>query len=155
MIQTVFVNRENKAIFTCPKCTKAKTVDISKLLANLNKSNIKVKCPCGHIFPVALNRRKFYRKETSLHGTMTPEKKLKDFPMTVINLSRTGLEFKSSENKNMEVGEYVTVEFRLDDKSRSLIKKKVIIRKIVDNTAGGEFCASDEYDKVLGFYLFN
>jgi hypothetical protein len=75
--------------------------------------------------------------------------------MMVTNLSRFGLEFNSSESEKLKVGDLVGVEFRLDDKTRSLIKKKIIIRKIEEKTIGAEFCFPDEYDKALGFYLFN
>ncbi len=155
MAQTVFVNQENKAVFTCPSCTKARTKDVSKVLHENKSATIKVKCPCGHIFPVVLERRKYYRKATKLPGIFIPEKKLKEFPMTVTNLSRSGLEFKSYENNNLKVGDRLKAEFRLDDKSRSLMSKEVIVKKIEGTTVGAEFCVMDEYDKVLGFYLFN
>jgi hypothetical protein len=104
---------------------------------------------------VVLERRKYYRKATKLPGIFIPEKKLKEFPMTVTNLSRSGLEFKSYENKNLKVGDRLKAEFRLDDKSRSLMCKEVIVKKIEGTIVGAEFCVMDEYDKVLGFYLFN
>jgi hypothetical protein len=154
MMQPVFVNSENKAIFTCPKCTKAKTVDISKLDIEKKKLNIRVKCTCGHIYPVVLERRKFYRKKTSLPGVFISEQNMKEFSMTVTNISRFGLEFNSSESEKLKVGDRIGVEFRLDDKSRSLIRKKIIIRKIEGKTVGAEFSFPDEYDKTLGFYLF-
>ncbi|MFO8083045.1 MAG: PilZ domain-containing protein [Desulfobacterales bacterium] len=154
MTQIVFVNQENKAIFTCPKCTKAKN-DVSRVLNENKKAHIKVKCPCGHILPVILERRKFYRKTTTLHGIFIPEKNLKEHPLTVVNLSRSGLEFKSTEISKLQVGDRLKVKFWLDNNSRSLISKTVIIRKIEEHTAGTEFCEMDEYDKVLGFYLFN
>jgi hypothetical protein len=153
MKQTVFVNSENKAIFTCPKCTKAKTVNIANLVNE--KKEIKVKCTCGHVYPVVLERRKFYRKKTNLPGIFILEQNKKEYSMIVTNLSRYGLEFNSSESEKLKVGDRVGVEFRLDDKTRSLIKKKIIIRKIEEKTIGAEFCFPDEYDKALGFYLFN
>jgi hypothetical protein len=153
MKQTVFVNSENKAVFTCPKCTKAKTVNVSNLVNE--KKEVKVKCVCGHIYPVILERRKFYRKKTSLPGIFMLEENKKEYSMTVTNISRFGLEFKSSESEKLKTGDLVGVEFRLDDKSRSLIRKKIIIRKIEEKTVGAEFWVPDEFDKALGFYLFN
>jgi hypothetical protein len=153
MKQTVFVNSENKAIFTCPNCTKAKTVNISNLVNE--KKELRVKCTCGHVYPVVLERRKFYRKKTSLPGIFMLEQNRKEYSMTVTNISRFGLEFNSSESEKLKVGDLVGVEFRLDDKSRSLIRKKIIIRKIEEKIIGAEFSFPDEYDKALGFYLFN
>lgn len=155
MMQSVFVNKENKAIFTCPICTKAKTVDVSTLIKEKKKLSIKVKCSCGQIYPVVLERRKYYRKKTSLPGIFILEQNMKDFSMKVTNLSRFGLEFYSSESDKLQVGDRIGVEFRLDNKTRSLIRKKVLIRRTEGNLIGAEFCAPDEYDKILGFYLFN
>ena len=155
MIPSISVNRENKANFTCPKCTKAKTVDVSKLVMENKKLSIKIKCTCGHVFPVVLNRRKFYRKTTRLLGIFSLDQNAKEFPMTVVNISRCGIEFNTSESEKLKIGDLIGVEFRLDDKSRSLIRKKMIIRRKEGKQIGAEFCLPDDYDKVLGFYLFN
>jgi hypothetical protein len=154
MPQSVFFKDEYKAVFTCPECTKSKTVDVSKVLFKTNKISLKVKCPCGHIFPVIIERRKFYRKETNLSGVFMLENNSKELPMTVTNISRSGMQFKSSKNENLKLGDQVLVQFRLDDKPRSLIKKKGILRRIDGMIIGIEFSVIDEYDKVLGFYLF-
>jgi hypothetical protein len=154
MPQLVFVDSNNKALFTCPQCTKSKTIDVSKVLISPNKINLQIKCPCGNIFPVRIERRKFYRKETNLRGFFLLENNSKEFPMTVNNISRSGIQIKSSKTENLKLDDQILVQFRLDDKSRSLIKKKGIIRRIEGTTIGIEFSYVDEYDKILGFYLF-
>jgi hypothetical protein len=154
MRQSVFVNNENKAVFTCPQCTKSKAMDVSKILFSANKISFKVKCPCGNIFPVTIERRKFYRKETKLPGVFLLENNSKEVPMTVTNISRSGLQFISSKNEILTIGTKVLVKFRLDDRSKSLIKKNGIIKRIEGATVGIEFSIIDEFDKVLGFYLF-
>jgi hypothetical protein len=154
MTRTVFVDKENKATFTCPSCTKSRTVEVGKFLRVKASAKLKAKCPCGNSYTVVLERRKFYRKDTKLHGVFVPETTGKEIPMTVSNLSRSGLRFLTSQSSGLEIGARVTVEFRLDDKRRSLIKKKAIIKKVEDRAVGSEFCFVDEQDKVLGFYLF-
>ncbi len=155
MTSKVFVNSENKATFTCPACTKARTVDVTKFLESKASARVKAKCPCGHSYSVELERRKFYRKETKLPGVFKSDKNGKESPMTVTNISRSGLQFTTSESRYLEIEDRVAVEFRLDDKNKSLIKKKAIVRKIEGKFIGAEFCFIDDYDKVLGFYLFN
>ena len=154
MTQRVFVNKENKATFTCPNCTKARIVDVSKFLGVKANAKLKAKCPCGHSYSVMLERRKFYRKETKLPGIFTTSKSAQEIPMTVANLSRSGLRFLTSETRGIEVGDQITVEFHLDDKNNSKIKKKAIVKSIADGAVGSEFSFVDEQDKVLGFYLF-
>ncbi len=155
MMQKVYVNSENKAIFTCPSCAKARTVEVSKFLGAKANAKLKAKCPCGHSYPVLLERRKYYRKETKLPGVFRLDKNGKESPMTVTNVSRSGLQFRTSESKNLEMEDLVALEFRLDDKNKSMVKKKAIVKKIEGNMIGAEFCFLDDYDKVLGFYLFN
>jgi hypothetical protein len=152
MSQLVLVKDENKAILTCPQCTKSKNVDVSKILFKTNKISLKIKCSCGNIFPVTIERRKFYRKETNLAGVFILENNSNELPMTVTNISRSGLQFTCSKNETLKIGAQVVVRFRLDDRYKSLIKKKGIIKRIEENTIGINFV--DEFDKVLGFYLF-
>lgn len=155
MVRTVYVNNENKAVFTCPACTKARTMDVSRFLALKTNARIKAKCPCGHAYSVILERRKHYRKATRLAGAYSANNDQRELPVTVTNLSRSGLEFTTSCVKNLKAGDRGDIEFRLDDKNKSLIKKKVVIRKIEEKKIGVEFSFLDEYDKALGFYLFN
>ncbi len=154
MTQRVFVNKENKATFTCPNCTKARIVDVSKFLGVKANAKLKAKCPCGHSYSVMLERRKFYRKETKLPGIFKTSKSDQEIPMTVANLSRSGLRFLTSETQGLEVGDQITVEFHLDDKNNSKIKKKAIVKTVADGAVGSEFSFVDEQDKMLGFYLF-
>ncbi|MFO8083043.1 MAG: PilZ domain-containing protein [Desulfobacterales bacterium] len=154
MIQSVFVNVENQAVFTCPQCTKSRAANVSRFLNQKNNSQIKIKCSCGHIFEAILERRKFYRKKTRLHGTASSEKTKKQFLITVVNLSRSGLEFKTRESHLLSIGEHLWVEFTLDNNNKSLIQKKIAIKRIKKDYVGAEFCLQDEYDKILGFYFF-
>ena len=151
----VFVNSENKANLVCPVCTKTRTVDVTKFLDIKANAKLKAKCPCGHSYSVILERRKFYRKEVNLAGVFKPDKSGREYPMKVINISRSGLRFSSSESRNLETGDRILVEFRLDDKAKSVIKKKAIVIVTKGSSVGVEFCFLDDYDKILGFYLFN
>lgn len=77
--------------------------------------------------------------------------------MTVMDVSRAGLRIKVDVMPNFKIGTTFTVEFRLDDKSKTLIRKDVIVRNMSDYSICAEFCSiglSDPYDKALGFYLF-
>jgi hypothetical protein len=101
-----------------------------------------------------MERRKFYRKETNFRGVFLFENNSQEFPMIVNNISRSGIQFKSSKTEDLKLDDRIVVQFRLDDKSRSLIKKKGIIRRIEGMTIGIQFLDVDDYDKILGFYLF-
>jgi hypothetical protein len=156
MIEKVYITSKQTATFTCPKCRKAKTVDVSQY-AQLDKIvRVNVKCPCGCAHTSILDKRRQYRKETNLHGSYTRivnGREAEGGLMTVRDLSTGGLKLQINDNHGCSAGDVVKVEFYLDDAQRSFIKKKVIVRNIHKQTAGMEFVHSQVADKALGFYL--
>ena len=77
--------------------------------------------------------------------------------MVVTDVSRTGLRIKLNKKRDFLIGDRVIVEFHLDDKNRSLIKKECIIKKDFDLEFGIEFISvhpSDPSDRAIGFYMF-
>lgn len=157
MTEKVFITDDNRATFVCPNCEKTKTVDISQYKSLNRAIRIKLKCSCGHSHTVFLERRKHYRKETNFPGKYTQiisgEGKSSGM-MTVKDLSRSGLKIKLNVRSNLKVGDRLMVFFHLDDRNNSLIRKEAVIRNINDSFIGVQFCQADEYDKILGFYLF-
>ncbi len=64
----VFVTREGRATFVCPQCECPRTVEVSRNAQLAGASRVRVKCPCGHQYPVTLERRRFFRKAVNLNG---------------------------------------------------------------------------------------
>ncbi len=159
--QKVYVTPSYTAVFECPLCKKSRSVDVSKFRKIKKEVKIKVNCPCGHTYPIILERRRHYRKPVNLAGTYlfpAPGGLAQKKMLTVINVSRSGLKIKISEKPDFNIGDELLVEFHLDDNKRSLIKKETIVRSISDLHIGLEFCTldgSDPGDKALGFYLFS
>jgi hypothetical protein len=151
MTEKVFVSEKRTATFVCPECKRTKTTDVSAYLKSDKLIKVKCRCTCGHAYSALLERRKFFRKETSLPGVYTSVKKERR-PMTVMNLSRTGLKFKLHASDTLKAGDRLVVEFNLDDPQQSLIRKEVIVKNIKNSNIGAAFVSTDEYDK-LGFYL--
>ena len=58
MAEKIFVTEDNMAVLECPQCKKGKRVDVSRFKDVRQAVKIKVKCPCGHLFKVILERRK-------------------------------------------------------------------------------------------------
>ena len=158
MSEKVYITSKQMATFVCPKCQKSKTVNVSKY-ANLDKIvKVKVTCPCGYGYTSILEKRKKYRKETNLPGSfvlLADGRQAGGGLMTVKDLSTSGLKIRINAQYNCTVGDVIIVEFHLDDAQRTLIKKKVIVRKIVGQNIGTEFAPTEAIDKALGFYLFS
>ena len=160
MAEKVFVTEDNMAVLECPQCKKAKRVDVSRFKDTPQAAKIRVKCSCGHIYEVILERRKSFRKNVNFPGTYThvlPDYREDKGGITVKDLSRSGVKIKLNVKKDFKIGDILSLEFSLDDKQRSVIKKEAVIRKISDLYLGVEFSSVDSSnpsDKAIGFYMF-
>lgn len=158
MTEKVYITNQQMATFVCPECSRSKTVNVSEY-TNLDKLiKVNVKCPCGHAYTAILEKRKQYRKKTNLPGTFihfVEGRPVNRGVMNVEDISATGLKLRLNSTLNCTVGDYLDVEFNLDDRNRALIKKHVIIRNITGSNLGVEFGPAEALDKALGFYLFS
>jgi predicted RNA-binding Zn-ribbon protein involved in translation (DUF1610 family) len=155
MSQKVFIAKDNTATFVCPECQKSKTADVSKY-KNIEKAvRVNFKCPCGHSYSVLLERRKHIRKQLNLSGSFINKKNSERGNMSITDLSRSGLRIKLNFPQNLEPGDKLDLEFTLDDKLRSVVKKEVIVRSVKDLSVGVEFIHSEHFDKLGPYLLFN
>ena len=165
MLEKVFVNENNIAVFICPECKKSRNIDVSKY-KNLDKaSKIKCSCPCGHSYNVILEKRKYYRKKANFPGIYVNIvssiganflEEVGRGTLKVTDISRTGIQFTLNIQHDFSLHDKILVEFRLDDKQRTPIKKEVIIKNINGLEIGAEFFSTDPAnpsDKAIGFYL--
>ncbi len=155
----VFVTREGRATFVCPECERSRTVDVSGNAKLARASRVRVKCPCGHHYPVVLERRRFFRKAVNLSGSFVHTvngRHVDRGEMAVLDLSRTGLRIRLNERRPLRVGDTLLVEFHLDDRQHSLIRRESVVRRIEGVDLGTEFAAPDITDansRAIGFYL--
>ena len=159
-MQKIFVSSDNTITFKCPKCNQMRTVDVSHY-KNLEKAEkVKVKCACENIYFALIEKRKQFKKITNFPGTFIHM--VSDIPkdkgtMNVTDVSRTGLKIKINTKREFFLGDKLIVEFHLDDKNRSLIKKECIIKKDLGLEFEIEFTSvhpSDPSDRAIGFYMF-
>lgn len=158
-MQRVFISSDDTATFTCPQCKKMRTVNIADH-AGLDKAvNIKVRCSCGHRYPVMIERRRQFRREVAFPGTYTRivrGRQMDSGPMVVKDVSRTGLKIRVPNAHQLNSGDTLEVVFQLDDPKKSQIQKQVVIRKIEGIDLGVQFLsneAGNASDKAIGFYL--
>jgi len=158
-IKRIYVNDNEKGTLICDQCGKTRVVNLADF-KNIGKP-LKVKCSCGHFFFVSIEVRKFYRKNTRLHGeyinvSHDAPKGLEKGTMIVEDLSRTGLGFRTKAQHNIRVRDMLRVRFTLDDAQRSEVHKSAIVKRISHNFVGAEFVdfdAFNETNRILGFYL--
>jgi hypothetical protein len=159
-MEKVFVTAENTATFSCPECERSRTVDVARYKEIEKAVRIKVKCPCGHDYLVALERRRQFRKPVHFKGTcerIGDGRTAAKAEMVVVDISRTGLKLRLLDGGPLRVGDRAVVEFRMDDPKRSFVRMEVLVRKVDGREVGVEFTSqglSDPNVKAIGFYLF-
>lgn len=156
MVQRVFISSKNTATFICPECNSAKTVDVARYAAIQQKVTVKCRCACGHHFEVILEKRRQYRKTTDLPGTYfyrMANGEMDKGNMRVVDVSSSGLKLKLAVARDFTIGDTLRVEFHLDDKRRTFMEKKVIVRNVQSNLVGTAFAPLEGDDPHLGFYL--
>lgn len=154
--QRVFVNAEGMAIFICPKCETTNTADVQKFASIQKAVRLKARCTCGHVYKAILERRRYYRKSVHLRGTYAIEGRPDHAPLTVVDISMTGLKFTTRYAAGLKRGTPLILEFQLDDLHATRIQKQCVVRSVTSENVGVEFAAMDAantYDKALGFYL--
>jgi hypothetical protein len=150
---TVNVRANDTATIACPACETIKHISTQQF--RYARHTITVRCQCQHSFTVLLNFRRFYRKQTSLTGTYAPTGKggAGGGFIHVNNLSRNGIGFTVSGMHQIEKGQEIQLEFQLNDKKKTTLKKRAVVRSVRQNAIGCEFLGSGELDKDLGFFL--
>ncbi len=158
MTQKVFITSKNTATFVCPECGNTSITNVSKYAAIDKKVTVNCKCICGNHFKVSLEKRRQYRKGTNLPGVYYYDLGHGDVDkgnMRVVDISSNGLKLKLNVERHFNSGDRIRVEFHLDDKRRTLIKKEVIVRNVFKNLVGTSFSPSEGDDPSLGFYLMS
>lgn len=147
-----FVCGDNTATIVCPACNKAKTVSAEPYR---NKSVLKVRCSCGEHFSLRLDFREHYRKETSLPGTytITTPGKVGGGVIHIHNISREGIGFTVTGLHHLEKGLELILDFQLDDKKKTQLRKEAIVRLVEKDYIGCQFVENAAEEKALGFYL--
>jgi hypothetical protein len=155
-LDKIFISSDNRATFICPKCSRSRTEDVARFFSAPGEVKVKIQCKCGNHFDVILDRRKSYRRKSEFPGIFTKERDGYSGNMTVVDLSKSGFRFRVSTRQKLLVGDRLVVEFHLDDPARSLIRKRVEIKRITGLNIGVRFLSedpSDLSDKAIRFYL--
>ena len=153
MTATFIVNDDNRAMIVCPECKRTIDHDVSQFMGINMSIKLKARCrKCNHHFSFKLQRRKFFRKEVNLSGICIFGKGNSRIPITVVDMSQGGLKLKMNRYHDFKSGDMAILEFQLDDKNDSLIRRDICIRSIKDIFLSVQFNSSEHYDK-LGLYI--
>lgn len=149
----VYADKQGKAVFHCPHCNFATEFDASAYRDR--DSRIRIRCRCGESMTMLVEFREYYRRPVSLVGWCRVHRTGKQLEMRLNDLSLSGLSFTLDRaQEEIEVGDVITVQFRLDAPPGNLIQRRADVRNVRAGVVGARFSRS-EYDKELGFYLLH
>lgn len=147
----IYLDDKGEGIIICPECGRKKTVAGARYAGAAEP--VRVKCPCGSSFTVTFENRKYYRKKVHLHGEYARQDPPREVGgMVVLDISQTGVGFRTNLKHNIQPGDVLKVTFKLDDSAKSLISRNVAVKRVVDRQIGAEFCDS-ALNRNLAFYL--
>ena len=149
--QRVYPTENGKAVIVCARCTAHTPIDARPYLDS--HKSLKVRCRCGHKFPIVFDIRNFHRKELHLPGQYTKSSgNVPDF-LSIEDMSYTGVKFKTGMSHKIEVNDVLTIEFRLDNRRRTRIVKTVRVMHVVGGMIGADFRERQAYSTELTYYL--
>lgn len=149
----IFVRPDHTVTIVCPSCSRVKNASVGAYKDKCH--NIKVRCSCGTQFMVHLDFRRYFRKSTDLFGyyriIKPPGRGFGE--INVKDISLGGIGFTVSGINRIEIGQTLSLDFTLDDKKKTRLKKEVIVQSIVGDFIGSRFSDNELFEKELGFYL--
>ena len=158
MVEKAYNTDSNTAIFACSVCNRQHIVDVSKYLDMPQEIKLKVKCKCGHEWTVLLEKRRHFRKGVKFPGKFTYKGSGRgslDGNMQVVDLSKRGLKIKLYEKLDFRKGDYVEVEFRLDNRPKTLIRRTLQVKNVDGYYVGLAYPEHKHEDPDIGFYLLD
>jgi hypothetical protein len=149
----VHVRDNNTATLICPACGFVRHISAAKLLHA--RHTLSIRCRCQHVFTVLFDFRRHFRKPTSLPGTyvITSEGGVGGGIIHINNISRGGLGFTVSGLHRIEKGQELMIEFQLNDRKRTPLKKQAVVKSVQHNAIGCQFKDRTELERDLGFFL--
>ncbi len=145
-----YVGKTGRAVIMCPKCKKAKAISTKDFPQR--KTSLSVRCPCSNTFKVFLDYRKSFRKSTNLVATLRVASG-REHLVKISNLSLGGAQIEFTGLNHFTTGQNGRLDFTLDDKKRTQVRKNFSVRNIRGKKIGCRFKDDQAYDKELGFYL--
>ncbi|MEJ2057268.1 MAG: PilZ domain-containing protein [Desulfofustis sp.] len=136
----VDVKGENPVTVSCPFCERTFSISAAAINNNDQKTTIR-RCTCNRHFQIVLNHRRFQRKNVLIVGEAANLSGCNGgwTVMTIMNISRGGLRFRTLEPVPMRVGDKLRVRFTLDTPQDILIDQEVVVRNNRESEFGCEF----------------
>jgi hypothetical protein len=158
-VKKISLNEQGHGVLVCEQCGKTKVAHLAEV-QHLGKL-LKIKCSCGHSFFIRLETRRFFRKNTHLPGVYAKTNGARGTmreqgPMTVEDLSRTGLRLRLTRSHTLRVHDIIEVRFTLDNAQHSAVRKQARVVWVDGSSVGAAWLDSDVFNdtnRLVSTYL--
>lgn len=154
MTTRAILAEDHTIAFDCPKCHLRAKVALDKVG---HTYHCRVKCSCGNVFNAEIEFRERSRKQLDIPGRYELVGRATAALTAsgggncrVIDLSRSGLAFLKNGGRQLNTGEIVRVNFRLDDAEATEIVQDCQVRHAKENFVG---CRLLTENPMLEYYL--
>jgi hypothetical protein len=151
LMEKVYVGRTNQVKIICPKCELEKNINVFKFKDTHKR--LKAKCKCGEKFRLALDFRKYFRKNARLTGEYYIRGKDEEEEILIKDISKTGIKFATLNPHNFSKYDLVELKFTLDNTMRTVVRTRAKIAWINDRTVGAHFNDPQLLEKDLVLYM--
>ncbi len=132
------VDEDGRGTVSCPECGAEVVVVVDpELLRRSTPIRTRARCTCGWSHAVYLERRAAARRELDLPGEVAVDDGW--LPVTLCNLSRTGIRLELPGDLEVATGDRLSVRFTLHPGRPQRFERLVELRWLEGTTAGGEF----------------
>jgi len=109
---------------------------------------------CQEVFQIFFEFRGTYRKKNCPDGYYAKLSVINEWlKMRIDSISITGVGCTTLNRNDLRKNDRLMVKISLDDREKSKIEKRAVVKWVQDRYIGCSFIETDKYDKVLGFYL--
>jgi hypothetical protein len=158
-VKTIHLNTQGQGVLVCEQCGKTKVAQLAEV--QHRGKLLKIKCSCGHSFVISIEARRFYRKQTHLPGTYAKTNSergvgLEQGPLTVEDMSRTGLRLRLTRSHTLRVYDSIEVRFTLNNAQHSAVCRQARVVWVDGSCVGAAWVDSDvfnETNRIIGTYL--
>jgi len=105
--------------------------------------------------PVQEGLAKKFGKTVSLRGHCVYANSKKPIQIRVERISMSAIGFRIPESKRISPRDFLTIQFVLNDRKRSMIKRRIVVLEVDGNYVYADFYNPPPYDKDLGFYMLS
>lgn len=147
-------NDRHEGLLRCEQCGKTRIVKASYLYGYRdigNRTNVRIRCTCGHTFHVVFNLRRSRRRDVKLPGKLlqTPPGCVY-YNITVTSLSLHGIGFVMSAPTTIEAGRLFDIVVPLDQEHNTVLFKRICIRYRNARFLGAIFCDEALHPNIFG-----